>query len=165
LKPPDPATDNINVVDWPDVTLADGGAAEIAKLGEVPVTPLPDSGTCCGEPPALSVITICPEREPVCPGVNTTEIEQLAPAATLPAQLLVCEKSAALAPETAMLLIDNALLPVLSSVTASVGLPVPMAWSPKFNEVVAKVTAGVEIAMAVPLSCTICGLPAALSFI
>ena len=165
MKPPDPATDNIKVVDWPEVTLADGGAAEIAKLGEVPVTPLPDSGTSCGEPPALSVIVICPLRDPVCPGVNTTEIEQLAPAATLPAQLFVCAKSAALAPETAMLLIDNALLPVLSSVTARVGLPVPIAWSPKLNEAGARVTAGVETAMAVPVSCTICGLPAALSFI
>ena len=105
--------------------MADGGAAETAKLGVVALVPEPDNAIWCGEPLALSVITICPEREPSCAGVNTTEIEQLAPAATLPVQLLVSAKSAAFAPEIAMLLIDNALFPVLSNVTAKVGLATP----------------------------------------
>ena len=105
--------------------MADGGAAETAKLGAFALVPDPDNAIWCGEPLALSVMTICPEREPVAAGVNTTEIEQLAPAATLPVQLLVSAKSAAFVPEIAMLLIDSPLFPVLSSVTAKVGLATP----------------------------------------
>jgi hypothetical protein len=78
--------DKVKVVDWPEVTLADGGAAEIAKLGVPALIPAPDNGICRGEPLALSVITICADRAPICAGVNTTEIEQLAPAARLAAQ-------------------------------------------------------------------------------
>ncbi len=125
LKPPDPATDSIKAADCPEVTVADGGAAETAKFGVFALVPEPDNAIWCGEPPALSVITICPEREPIAAGVNTTEIEQLAPAATLPAQLFVWAKSAAFAPEIAMLLIDSPLFPVLSNVTAKVGLATP----------------------------------------
>jgi hypothetical protein len=69
--------------------VADGGAAETAKLGVVALVPVPDNAIWCGEPLALSVMTICPEREPVAAGVNTTEIEQLAPGATLPVQVFV----------------------------------------------------------------------------
>ena len=105
--------------------MADGGAAETAKFGVFALVPEPDKTIWCGEPLALSVITICPEREPIAAGVNTTEIEQLAPAATLPVQLFVWAKSAAFAPEIAMLLIDSPLFPVLSNVTAKVGLATP----------------------------------------
>jgi hypothetical protein len=107
--------------------VADGGAVEIVKLGVFELTPEPDNKIWCGEPPALSVITICAELEPVFAGLNTTEIEQLAPGATLLVQVLVWAKSAALVPEIAMLLIESPLFPVLSSVTARVGLAAPTA--------------------------------------
>jgi hypothetical protein len=56
-------------------------------------------------------------RVPVADGVNVAEIVQLAPAAKLAGQLLLCAKSLAFVPPTAMLLIDSAALPELVNVT------------------------------------------------
>ena len=57
-------------------------------------------------------------RAPLAEGVKVTLIVQLAPAATELPQLLVWAKLLALVPETAMLVMLRAALPVLLSVTA-----------------------------------------------
>ena len=66
---------------------------------------------------ALSATLSVALRVPVADGLKITEMEQLAPAATLDPQVLVWVKSLALVPETETLVTLNAALPVLFSVT------------------------------------------------
>ena len=75
--------------------------------------PVPERGTVCGLPAALSATVRAAVRFPVAAGLKLTLIVQLAPAATLDPQLLVWAKSLALAPEIAMLLTLKAALPEL----------------------------------------------------
>ena len=75
--------------------------------------PVPERLTLCGLPVALSVRVTAAVRVPAAVGLKVTLIVQLAPAATLDPQLLVCAKSLALAPETAMLVMLKAALPEL----------------------------------------------------
>jgi len=81
VKPLDPDIDKLKDADCPEFRLAEVGVAEIAKSGGAALTPVPDRPSCCGEPLALSVITICAVRAPKPAGVNMTEIGQSAPAA------------------------------------------------------------------------------------
>ena len=67
---------------------------------------------------ALSVTVKVPLRVPVAVGEKVTLMMQLAPAATLAPQLLVCAKSPLLVPAKAMLVIPSAVLWELVSVTA-----------------------------------------------
>src|SRR5579872_4637071 len=83
---------------------------------------------------------------------------QLALAARLPGQLLVCAKSPALVPVTAMLLMVRGTVPVLVSFTAAVALVVPTFWLPKLTLVGLKLTTGMVV-VPLPLSATFCGLP------
>ena len=66
----------------------------------------------------MSVMAMVAARLPAAEGVKVTLMVQLAPAATLDAQLLVWAKSPALAPKTAMLVTLKAALPELVRVTA-----------------------------------------------
>ena len=77
---------------------------------------MPDRLTDWGLLAAPSVMVTEPVRLPMPEGVKVTLIVQLAPAATEVPQLLVWEKSLALAPETEMLLTLKAALPELVSV-------------------------------------------------
>ncbi len=87
--------------------------AEVEEVVGVKSIPVPISATVCGLPGALSEMVMLPLRAPPAVGVNVTLIAQLAPAATLAPQLLVCAKSP-LAPMLAML---SAAEPVFDSVT------------------------------------------------
>jgi hypothetical protein len=78
--------------------------------------PVPERLTVCGLPAALSEMLTEAVRLPLAEGVNVTLIVQLAPAATLDPQLLVCAKSLALVPVSARLEMLKAELPVLFSV-------------------------------------------------
>ena len=78
---------------------------------------MPDSSTVCGLPLALSVTPSEAVRVPRAEGVNITAIAQLAPAATELPHVLVCAKSPALVPVTAMLVMLKVALPVLLRVT------------------------------------------------
>ena len=71
------------------------------------------------KPAPLSVLLIgtYPGTLPKAVGVNFTETLQFAPAATLVPQVLVCAKSPALVPVTAMLVMVRAPVPVLVRVT------------------------------------------------
>jgi hypothetical protein len=93
--------------DWfPKATL-DG---EMLTADAVPV---PESGTVCGLPAALSATARVADRFPVAAGLKLTLMVQLALAATLDPQLLVWEKSPALVPEIVMLETVKAALPEL----------------------------------------------------
>jgi hypothetical protein len=74
----------------------------------------------------LSAIETEADRAPAELGVKVTEIVQLAPTATLVAQLFVWLKSPALVPVTAMPLIESAAVPVLDKVSTLAALVVPM---------------------------------------
>ena len=127
--------------------------------------PVPESATLCGLPAALSLIVTLALRLPVAVGENVTLSVQVAPAASvlgLSGQVFVCAKSPALAPLTPMLLIVNAAVPLLVSVTDFAALVVPTSWLPKLSDVGLSVTPGAGVTP-VPLSATLCGLPPASS--
>src|SRR5271157_1994122 len=114
----------------------------------------------CGLPLALSVKLTEADRLALAVGSNVTLTVQLAPAATEVPQVLVCAKSPALAPVSAMLERLKAAAPPLVRVAVSVPLLVFTAWLP--NERLL----GDRLAVAevpVPLRLRDCGLPLALS--
>ena len=88
---------------WPALednrfTLPNARDAGLTVNDKVPPEPLPESGTVCGEPVALSLTLSVAVRSPSAAGVKITEMVQFAPAVTLVPQLLVCEKSPGSAP-------------------------------------------------------------------
>jgi len=94
-------------------------------------------------------------------GANVTLIVQLDPAGMLVGQLLVCVNSSPLNPAAiATLLIVTVPVPVVDKVTVLGGLLVPGGWKPKFKKAGESIT---ELVLPVPLSGTVCGVPAALS--
>src|SRR6476646_6062990 len=92
----------VRLVGERDTAGAGGGGA---------AAPVALSAAWCGLPDALSVIVRLALRVPVAEGENVTEAAHDAPAASVLAHVFVCAKSAAFAPETAMLVIVNAALP------------------------------------------------------
>jgi len=86
-------------------------------LGAIPV---PEKATICGLPVALSVTVIVPGWLPVAVGVNVTLMEQLAPAATEAAQVLVWAYGAL----ATMLVMFSVPVPELVSVTDCAALVV-----------------------------------------
>ena len=71
---------------------------------------------------ALAMIVSVPARLPAAVGVNFTEIEQFAPAATDVPQVLICAKS----PDVAIELRASAASPELASVTVCAALVIPV---------------------------------------
>src|SRR6266581_5927541 len=127
--------------------------------------PVPPRATVCGLSVALSVKIRLALRAPVVPGVTVMVIVQELPAArvlVLAGQVLVCAKSAAFVPVSAMLLMLKDVVPLLVSVTVCAVLSIPTFWLPKFTLVGFRLTAGAAITP-VPLRATAWGLPAALS--
>lgn len=101
-------------------------------------------------------------RVPVAVGLKMTLIVQLAPAATLAPQVLVCEKSPLFVP---VMMIPEPLkvrvaFPVLDNVTFCAALVVPTGWLVKVTLDEDSPTTG---AIPVPDNETLCGLPLALS--
>jgi hypothetical protein len=102
---------------------------------------MPDSGTVCGLPEALSVIVRFPVRAPTCVGVKVTLIVQFFPAASVLPQgfvLVVRAKS----PLVAMLLMFRVAVPLLVSVTVFAAAVTPTTTLPQAKEVGDRVTAG-----------------------
>jgi hypothetical protein len=89
-------------------TLAPGAAA---------AAPVPVRETVWGLPAASLVIVRVALRVAATVGVKVRLMVQLAPAATLAPQVLVCAKSPGLAPVIVMPLMDSAELPVFDRVT------------------------------------------------
>jgi hypothetical protein len=108
---------------WLPKTRVEGDTAAAATP-----TPVPVKLTICVEPAvllALSVTVRVAVRLPLAVGANVTVMLQLAPIATLPAQLLVVAKSPKLVPLRAMLATVSAAEPELLSVTLCAALVVP----------------------------------------
>jgi hypothetical protein len=106
------------------------------------LVPVPERLTVCGLPLALSVKVMAAVKDPLATGVKVTLMAQLAPAATLVPQLLLCAKSPGLAPVMVMLVMVNAALPELVNVTDWAVLVVPTAWLPKARLVVDRLAEG-----------------------
>jgi hypothetical protein len=87
---------------------------------------------------------------------------QFAPAATLAPQLLVCAKSLALVPESAMLVTLKDVLPEFVRVTVWAVPVVPTDWLPKARLVEERLTTAVAL-VPVPERVTVWGLPPTLS--
>jgi len=113
LNPASGVMESCRFAAFPAVTVAVGDA----KLREKSC-PVPDNAIVCGLPDALSVTVMTALREPDAAGVKVAPIEHSALAAREVPQLFVTAKSAAFAPEAAMLVMDSAALPVFVSVTA-----------------------------------------------
>jgi hypothetical protein len=77
---------------------------------------VPERATACGLPLALSVKVTLAVNDPLATGVEVTLMAQLAPAATLVPQLLLCAKSLGFVPPSPMLLTLRAAFPVLLKV-------------------------------------------------
>ena len=122
--------------------------------------PVPESATVWGLPVALSEMLSSPVRVPLADGVKVRPIVQLAPAATAAPQLLAWEKSLALAPEIATVVIVSVALPEFVKVTICAALTIPTDTFPNAILGVERLTAAFA---PVPESATVWGLPAALS--
>jgi hypothetical protein len=90
------------------------GLSETAGAG--PEVPVPVRVTVCGEPAALSTTETAAVKLATEAGVKVTEIEQLAPAASEPPQVLVWAKSVGLVPVMEIELIESEADPVFLSV-------------------------------------------------
>jgi len=110
--------------------------------------------------PALSVTVNVAVREPLALGLNVMAMLQLALAAKLVPQVLVCEKSPEFVPAKTMLVIVKVPLPVLVNVTLCAPLALPTAWLGKVTLATLRLAAGVPVP--VPLNCTTCVLPGVL---
>lgn len=117
--------------------------------------PVPLSATVCGLPAALSVIVKVPFLTPPTLGAKVTEMEQLAPAAILFAQLFVSAKS----PLIAIVEICSAAFPALLNVIAWAALLFPVNWPEKFKLEGENASAG---PMPVPVTGTFSGVLRAL---
>jgi hypothetical protein len=127
--------------------------------------PVPLTATLCGLPAALSVTATLAARLPDADGANLTVIEQVAFTASVEGpmgQSLEVVKSPACAPVAAMLEIVNGAVPVFFNVDDCGAPIVPTSCEPKTRLVGVSVTAGAGV-VPVPVSPTVCGLPAALS--
>ena len=124
--------------------------------------PVPLRLTLWGLPVALSARVMAAVRVPLAVGVKVTLIVQLTPAATLEPQLLVCAKSLALAPETAMLVTLKDVLPEFVRVIVWAVLVVPTDWLPKSRLVDDRLTTAAAL-VPVPERVTAWGLPLTLS--
>lgn len=100
----------VPTVCFPKLRLDGDGVAAGAR-------PVPVRLTVCGLPLALSVTLIDAARAPEAVGVNVTLIVQLAFVARELPQLLLCAKSPAFVPVMPMLVMLNAAVPLLLSVT------------------------------------------------
>jgi hypothetical protein len=107
--------------------------------------------TVCGLPGSESVTITLANRLPEALGVNVTLMRQFAPAARLVPQVLVCAKSALLAPPIMMLVIVNGPLPLFVNVILLAELVVPTIRLAKVKAVGDTLTAE----MPVPLRLTV----------
>ena len=122
------------------------------------VVPTPVRGTICGLPLALSVTLSDALRAPTAVGANFTLKVQLAAAAREAPQVCVWEKSPALVPVMAIVVMVNAVVPTFVRVTVFAALVTPVATVPKL-----KLTGASLAVVPVPLRAAVCGLPVALS--
>ena len=110
----------------------------------------------------MSPTVIAPVRVPLAVGAKLTLIVQLEAAVSELPQVLVCVKSLAWVPVTAMLAMLKGALPVLVRMIVCAALAVPTPWLGKVKLAGARLTAG-SATTPVPRRMTICGLAGASS--
>lgn len=98
------------------LTVVAGKASGLGLSTACGAVPVPVIAADCGEPVALSATEIAALRLPAEPGVNVTEMEQLAPAASDVPQLFVSPKLLAFVPVTEIPVIVSAAVPGFDSV-------------------------------------------------
>jgi len=135
----DPCTDAANCCVFPSKIVAVEGETESVTGGAAPV---PDSGSVCGLPLALSVNVRAPVRAPMAVGVKVMEKVQLVPAlsAVLVEQVVACEKS----PLMAMVERLKSAVPLFSKVTVCAALEVPVLCELKVSVVGLRLTPGTD---------------------
>jgi hypothetical protein len=120
----------------------------------VDFAPVPVSVTLCGLTEESYKRVTEAVRDPIAVGWKITLIAQLAPAATMDPQLLVCAKSLGFVPASAMLEMLKSALPALVRVMVWGGLKAPMGWLSIVMLVVERLGAGAAseagLAMALP---------------
>ena len=125
---------------------------------------MPLRTTVCGDPEASSAIETEAEKLAAESGVKVTEMEQLAPAASVAPQVLVWANSDGFVPVTVIPLMFSTALPVFLSVATCAVAVVPDC-AVKLSEVGVMVAMGAGGAVPMPLRITVCGDPVALSAI
>jgi hypothetical protein len=125
---------------------------ETMKLGNG--VPVPLRLTVCGEPAALSATESVAVKLAAEAGLKVTAMEQLAPASSEPAQVLVWAKSVALLPPTVMPLMASGALPVFLRMALWAAVVVPVT-AVKLSELGVSETTGASAAIPVPLSAAV----------
>jgi len=146
----------------PTMAVKVSAAGVMVAIGASGAAPVPVRPTVCGAPDALSAIESVALKLPTEPGVKTTEMGQLEPAASDAPQVFVWAKLVAPEPPRVMAVMLSAALPVLLSVTVCAALVVPLA-EVKVKEDGARETTGAGTAVPVPVRVMDWGVPEALS--
>ena len=129
-------------------------AGTLSTPGVATLFPVPDTAIACGLPVPVLVTVTDAERAPAADGVKVTLKLQLAPAATLPAQVEPeIANSAALLLATEETL--TAVPPVLLSENTCGGPAAPTVWAAKANGAGMLRTPGVATAVPVPVRATV----------
>jgi len=110
----------------PAATVADPDCPD--GIASPRLMPVPETGTACGLPEALSVTVTLAFRIPVAFGSKTTLMVQFAPAASVFPQVFVCKNSLACGPETATSPILSCAVPVFRIVIACAVAEEPTNW-------------------------------------
>jgi hypothetical protein len=141
------------------------GKASVAGDSDAPGAgagvPVPLSDAVCGDPLALSATDSVALYACAAAGENVTVIVQFAPAASVPPQVVVFEKS--VVSLSVMPLIFNTALPVFDNVVDTAADVDPTAVLAKLSVVGDSDATGAGAGVPVPLSAAVCGEPAALS--
>jgi hypothetical protein len=125
------------------------GASATAGAGAA--TPLPDSATPCGLPPALDAMLRVAVRVFSAAGVNVTLIEQFVPGVSVVLLQLLGANSAALVPVVVMAPSTRLAVPVLLIETVLAALVMPTVWLPKASVVADNPAAGAGAAAPLPV--------------
>jgi hypothetical protein len=134
---------------------------ESTASGVAALTPVPVRVTVCGEPVALSATDIAAAKLATDAGVNVTEIEHVADAASVIPQVFAeIAKSVGFVPVRVIELMVNAALPVFVSV---VDIALAVVLTVVFGKASMVGENDAPGAVPVPVSVTVCGLPVALS--
>jgi hypothetical protein len=151
----------VTVIDWDELdapTFTEPKARLVADKLTGGSTPVPLSAMDCGEVLALSVIVMAAVSAPPAVGAKWPWMVQLAPAARLVPQLFANTNEEALAPVTAMLVMERAVVALLVMVRDCEPLDEPTVVEANDRLVADKVTGAAKPA---PVSAMLCGeLPA-----
>lgn len=121
-----PTTVTVTLAGEPAATLVDMGETATVKSAVV-VVPVPVSVAVCGLPAKLSATLKVALTAPVAVGEKVTLIVQLAPAASVAGQALVCANNDAFAPVMLTAMLFTAPVLVFFSVTVCAALVEPIA--------------------------------------